>query len=99
VNVTINPLPVLALTSPHAACVTYDLTQTIVGGYDPTYTYVFKDPSGNVITLANAQAITQSGTYTITEQNISTGCTSLPQPTTVTISPNPPKPGITINTN
>jgi hypothetical protein len=99
VTVTINPIPVLALTSPHTACVTYDLTQTIVGGYDPTtYNYVFKDPSGNVITLANAQAITQSGTYTITEQNIITGCTSLPQPTTVTISPYPPKPDITINT-
>ncbi|MDB4925868.1 hypothetical protein [Mucilaginibacter sp.] len=95
VNVTIVPLPVLALNGPHTACGAYDLTQTIVGGYDPTtYTYIFKDPSGNVITLANAQAITQSGTYTITEQNKSTGCTSLPQPTTVTISPNPPKPGI-----
>jgi hypothetical protein len=95
VNVTINPIPVLVLNGPHTECVTYDLTQTIVGGYDPTtYTYVFKDPLGNVITLANAQAITQSGTYTITEQNKSTGCTSLPQSTTVTISPNPPKPGI-----
>lgn len=99
VNVTINPIPVLALTSPHMECVTYDLTLTIVGGYDPTtYTYVFKDPSGNVMTLANARAITQSGTYTITEKNIITGCTSLPQPTTVTISPYPPKPGITIST-
>jgi hypothetical protein len=98
VTVTINPLPVLALTSPAPQCVTYDLTQTIVGGYDPTYTYVFKDPSGNVITLANAQAITQSGTYTITKQNNSTLCTSLPQSTTVTISPNPPKPGIIIST-
>jgi hypothetical protein len=99
VNVTINPIPVLTVTSPSPQCVTYDLTQVIVGGYDPTtYTYVFKDPSGNVITLANAQAITQSGTYTITEQNKSTGCTSLPQQTTVTINPNPPKPGIIIST-
>jgi hypothetical protein len=100
VTVTINPIPVLALTSPPAQCGgTYDLTQVIVGGYDPTtYNYVFKDPSGNVITLANAQAITQSGTYTITEQNKITGCTSPPQPTTVTINPNPPKPDITINT-
>jgi mucin-2 len=95
VNVIINSIPVLTLTGPNAACGTYDLTLTIVGGYDSaTYNYVFKDPLGNVITLANAQAITQSGTYTITEQNKSTGCTSLPQPTTVTISPNPPKPGI-----
>jgi len=95
VTVTINAIPVLVLTSPHAVCVSYDLT-TAITGYDPTtYTYTFLDPSNNVLTLANAQTITQSGTYTVTETKISTGCQSSPQTTTITITPNPAKPGIT----
>jgi hypothetical protein len=94
IHVVLNPIPVLALTGPNSACGTYDLSHTIVG-YDPTtYTYVFKDSSGNIITPASAPTITQSGTYTITEQNKLTGCTSLPVQTTVTITPNPVKPGI-----
>jgi hypothetical protein len=96
-TVTINPIPVLSLSSPHTVCGSYDLTQTI-SGYTttaPTYTYTFTNPSGTTITTAAAQAVTQSGTYTITETNISTGCTSLPQTTTVTINPNPLQPGIT----
>ena len=93
VTVTINPLPVLALIGPHIACVTYNLSQTITGYDTTTYTYTYKDALGNVI--ANPAVITQSGTYTITETNKTTGCTSLPQTTTVTIVPNPPKPGIT----
>lgn len=94
IHVVLNPIPVLALTGPHSACGSYDLSQTIVG-YDPaTYTYVFKDGSGNIITPANSPVITQSGTYTITEQNKATGCTSAPVQTTITISPNPSKPGI-----
>lgn len=94
IHLTLNPIPVLALTGPHTACGTYNLTQTIVG-YDPaTYTYIVKDSSGNTISATNATAITQSGIYTITEQNKITGCTSLPKQTTVFIDPNPPKPGI-----
>jgi len=94
VTIIINPVPVLAVTSPHTVCATYDLT-TGITGYDPTtYTYTFKDLSNNVLTLAAAQAITQSGTYTIIETNNTTGCQSLPQTTTVTIIPNPVKPGI-----
>jgi hypothetical protein len=92
VIVNLNPIPVLSLTGPHSACVVYDITQTI-NGYDATtYTYTYKDSSGNVV--ANPAAITQSGTYTITETNKTTGCVSLPQTTTVTISPNPTKPSI-----
>ncbi|GAA4103344.1 hypothetical protein [Mucilaginibacter panaciglaebae] len=94
IHLVLNPIPVLSLTGPHSACGTYDLTKTIVG-YDPgTYNYVFKDSNGNVISNVNAGAITQSGTYTITEQNKLTGCTSAPVQTTVTIIPNPQKPGI-----
>jgi hypothetical protein len=95
VIVNLNPNPVLSLSGPNTACGTYDLTKTINGYNTTTYTYVFKDPSGNVLTLANAKAITQSGIYTITEQDNSTGCTSSPQQTTVTIDPNPAKPGMT----
>lgn len=92
IHVTLNPLPVLTLTSPHAACEVYDITTAIVG-YDPaTYAYVIKNGAGNIIT--NIQAITQSGTYTLTEQNKATGCTSLPMQTTITITPSPQKPGI-----
>jgi len=94
IHVTFNPIPVLALTSPHTACGVYDLTKTIVGYDATTYNYFFKDSSGNTITLANAEVLSQSGTYTITEQNKVTGCTSLPQQTTITINPNPQKPGI-----
>ena len=94
IHVVLNPIPVLALTGPNSACGTYDLSKTIVGYAPTTYTYVFKDSGGNIITPANASAISQSGTYTITEQNKTTGCTSLPVQTTVTISPNPVKPGI-----
>lgn len=94
VHVVLNPIPVLSLTGPHTACGTYDLTQTIVNYDNATYTYVIKDSHGNTVTDVNAGAITQSGTYTITEQNKLTGCTSAPVQTTVTITPNPQKPGI-----
>lgn len=95
IHLTLNPIPVLALNGPHSACDNYDLTKTIVG-YDPnTYNYFFTDAGGHSITPVNAPVITQTGTYTITEQNKATGCTSLPKQTTITIKPNPQKPGIT----
>lgn len=94
INVTLNPIPVLTLTAAAEECGVYDLTESIVGYDNATYAYVFKDSFGNVITPANASAIVQSGVYTITAQNRVTGCTSLPQQTTVTINPNPQKPGI-----
>ncbi|MES2425687.1 MAG: hypothetical protein V4560_01895 [Bacteroidota bacterium] len=90
IHVVLNPIPVLALTGPNAACGSYDLTQTIVGYDTNTYNYFFKDSGGNTVT----PPVSQSGTYTITEQDKLTGCTSLPVQTTVTISPNPVKPGI-----
>lgn len=90
--VNLNPIPVLTLSGPNTACDAYDLTQTI-NGYDPsTYTYIYKDSSGN--TVSDPQNITQSGTYTITEQNKLTGCESLPKTTTVTITPSPPQPSV-----
>lgn len=93
IHVVLNPIPVLSVTGPNSACGTYDITKAIVG-YDPaTYTYVVKNSSGTVIT--NTGAISQSGTYTITEQNKLTGCTSAAVQTTVNITPNPVKPGIT----
>ena len=94
INVTLNPIPVLTLTATAEACEVYDLTNAIVGYDNVTYAYVFKDSLGNVITPANATAIVQSGVYTITAQNRVTGCTSLPKQTTITINPNPQKPGI-----
>jgi hypothetical protein len=94
VHVVLNPIPVLALTGPNTACGTYDLTKTIVGYDTNTYDYFFKDTNGNTISTANATAVTLSGNYTITEQNKVTGCTSQPVQTTVTINPNPQKPGI-----
>jgi hypothetical protein len=90
IHVVLHPVPVLALTGPHTACGSYDLTQTIVGYDTSTYNYFFKDSGGNTVT----PPVSQSGTYTITEQNKATGCTSLPVQTTITISPNPVKPGI-----
>jgi hypothetical protein len=92
IYVQLNPIPVLTLTGPHTACATYNLTQTITGYDTNTYTYVYKDSNGNVVT--NAPNVTQSGTYTITAQNKITGCTSAPVQTTVTINPNPQKPNI-----
>jgi hypothetical protein len=90
--VTLNPNPVLAVTGPNAACGVYDLTKSITD-YDPaTYTYLIKDAANNVVT--NAQSISRSGVYTITETNKTTGCQSAPQQVTVTINPNPQKPGI-----
>lgn len=94
INVTLNPIPVLTLNATGEACGEYDLTEAIVGYDNVTYEYAFKDSLGNVITPANASAIIQSGVYTITAQNRVTGCTSLPKQTTVTIDPNPQKPGI-----
>jgi hypothetical protein len=92
VHVVLNPIPVLALTGPHSACGSYNLTQTIVGYDTNTYDYVFKDSNGNTVTNPT---VTLSGTYTITEQNKVTGCTSSAVQTAVTINPNPQKPGIT----
>jgi hypothetical protein len=94
IHVVLNPIPVLALTGPNTACGSYDLTKTIVGYDTNTYDYFFKDTNGTVISTANAKAVTISGSYTITEQNKITGCTSQPVQTTVTINPNPQKPGI-----
>lgn len=94
INVTLNPIPVLTLTATGEDCGAYDLTESIVGYDNVTYEYAFKDSLGNIITPANASAIVQSGVYTITAKNRVTGCTSLPKQTTVTINPNPQKPGI-----
>lgn len=92
VIVNLNPVPVLTLNGPNAACSSYDITQTI-NGYDTnTYIYTYTDSSGKTVT--DPQDITQSGTYTITEQNKLTGCASLPKTTTVTITPSPLQPGI-----
>ena len=96
INVILNPIPVLLLIATASNCGLYDLTKSIVGYDINTYNYTYKDAGGNVITSANAQAVIQSGIYTITEQNKITRCTSLPKTTTVTILPNPPKPGITL---
>lgn len=93
INLTLNPIPVLALNATAKGCGTYNLTNTIIGYDAATYTYVFKDSGGNVV--ANPSAIVQNGVYTITAQNKVTGCTSLPKQTTITIVPNPVKPGIT----
>lgn len=92
INVTLNPIPVISLKTTAEACGTYNLTNTIIGYDATTYTYVFKDSGGNVV--ANPGAVVQSGVYTITAQNKVTGCTSLPKQTTITIDPNPQKPGI-----
>jgi hypothetical protein len=92
--VVFNPVPVLLLSGPNTACGTYDLSKTVVAYNTSTYSYVFKDSNGNVIPNANGPVITQSGTYTITAQNKTTGCTSAPVQTTVTITPNPIKPNI-----
>jgi hypothetical protein len=92
IHVILNPIPVLSLTGPNTACGVYDLIKTIVGYNTSTYNYFFKDSSGNVI---SNPIVSLSGTYTITEQSKATGCTSLPVQTTVTIKPNPTKPGIT----
>lgn len=92
IHVVLNPIPVLTLTGPHSACGSYNLTQTIVGYDTNTYNYFFKDSNGNTVTNPT---VSLSGTYTITEQNKTTGCTSAPVQTTVTINPNPVKPGIT----
>ena len=93
INVTLNPIPVITLNATALGCETYNLINTIISYDAATYTYVFKDSGGNVI--ANPSAIVQSGVYTITAQNKVTGCTSLPKQTTITIDPNPQKPGIT----
>lgn len=89
--VNLNPIPVLSLTGAQSACGGYDLTKTINGYDTSTYTYIFEDNLGNVIT----NAVTQSGTYTIIEQNKVTGCQSAPKTVTITITPPPIKPGIT----
>lgn len=91
IHVVLNPIPVLALTNPNPVCGSYNLTNTITGYDTNTYDYFFKDSNGNTITNPT---VSLTGTYTITEQNKVTGCTSSPVQTTVTINPNPPKPGI-----
>jgi hypothetical protein len=92
VHVVLNPIPILTLNTPYPVCGTYNLTQAIVGYDTNTYNYVFKDSNGNTITNPT---VSLSGNYTITEQNKVTGCTSAPVQATVTINPNPQKPGIT----
>lgn len=95
INVTLNATPVLSVTSTVSACSGYDLT-TAISGYDTgTYNYIITDPSGNTLTTASAQAITQSGTYTIVAQNKTTGCQSAAQTVAVTIKAKPAKPSVT----
>lgn len=94
IHVILNPIPVMAVTGPKTVCGKYDLNQSIVNYDSATYSYVFKDSQGNVIPATNTTAVTQSGTYSVTETNKQTGCTSAPVNIIVTIKPNPPKPGI-----
>ncbi len=95
IAVTLNPNPVLTVTSSPSSCSVYNLTNAI-SGYDPaTYTYIFKDSLGNIVSTTNAQAITQSGTYSVTEQNKTTGCVSASKSITVTINTVPAKPNLT----
>ena len=95
INVTLNSNPVLSVIAAPSSCAVYNLT-TAINGYDTnTYTYVFKDSLGNVISTTSAQAITQSGTYTVTAQNKTTGCISSPQTITVSINSVPSKPNVT----
>ncbi|MDB5286270.1 MAG: type sorting protein, partial [Mucilaginibacter sp.] len=87
--VNLNPIPVLSVISEICGVPSYDLTQTIIGYDLSTYTYTYKDGSGNIL---SGTQITSApiGTYTITETNKATGCTSNPQNTTVSINPVPP---------
>jgi hypothetical protein len=93
--VTLNTIPVLSVTASPSSCSVYNLTTAIIGYDTATYTYVFKDSLGNVISTASAQAITQSGTYTVTETNKTTGCQSAAKTITVTINTVPAKPNVT----
>jgi hypothetical protein len=92
---TLNTNPVLSVTAAPSACASYDLTTAIIGYDNTTYSYTFKDSLGNVISAASAQAITQSGTYTVTETNRTTGCQSAAKTITVTINSVPSKPNVT----
>jgi len=95
IAVTLNPNPVLTVTAAPSSCAVYNLT-TAISGYDPvTYTYVFKDSLGNVVSTTNAQAITQSGNYSVAAQNKITGCVSASKTITVTINTVPVKPNVT----
>ncbi|MBW4891698.1 hypothetical protein KXQ82_18380 [Mucilaginibacter sp. HMF5004] len=95
IAVTLNPNPVLTVTAAPSSCAVYNLTNAISGYDAATYTYVFKDASNNVVSTTNAQAITVSGTYTVTAQNKVTGCISAAKSITVTINPVPSKPNVT----
>jgi hypothetical protein len=93
--VKLNPNPVLTVNAAPSSCSVYNLTAAI-SGYDVgTYTYVFKDSLGNIVSTTNAQAITQSGTYSVTAQNKITGCVSASKTITVTINTIPAKPNVT----
>ncbi len=80
VTVTVNPLPVLVITNPPAACwpATVDLTSaSITAGSTANLTYAYFSDAAGTQPLANANTITASDTYYIQGTDPVTGCSSM----------------------
>ena len=90
VQVTINPAPVLAITSPAAVCsgTSVDLTvPAITSGSTANLVYSYFSDAAGTQPLANANAITAAGTYYI-KGTTAEGCSDA-KPVQVTINPAP----------
>ncbi|WPO78213.1 PKD domain-containing protein [Flavobacterium sp. KACC 22761] len=90
VQVTINPAPVLAITNPAAVCsgTSVDLTlPAITSGSTANLTFAYFSDAAGTQPLANANAITASGTYYI-KGTTAEGCSDT-KPVQVTINPAP----------
>ncbi|WP_344758733.1 hypothetical protein, partial [Flavobacterium chungbukense] len=90
VQVTINPAPVLAITSPAAVCsgASVDLTvPAITSGSTANLVYSYFSDAAGTKPLANANAITAAGTYYI-KGTTAEGCSDA-KPVQVTINPAP----------
>ncbi len=87
VTVTVNPLPVLTITTPVTICSpnTVDLTAaSVTAGSDTGLTLTYWTDSAATIALTTASAVTTSGTYYIKAVNAN-GCEKI-MPVTVTIN-------------
>ncbi|RFM27723.1 T9SS type B sorting domain-containing protein [Deminuibacter soli] len=93
ITAVVNALPVVVITNPAAVCAPQSVNLTaaaVTAGSAPAnISFTYYDPSGTLITAAQASSVTAAGTYYITATNNKTFCVSQKAPVVVTIHNKP----------
>jgi hypothetical protein len=94
VDVTINPLPTLALTAP-SQCTGTNLTVTATPSPAGTYTYAWTVPATATAQTSATFGTTVAGVYSVVAKNTTTTCESATTPITVSFKSQPTAPTLT----